>query len=192
MKTNFLDRMSEALPLVAQARAFAREAHDSIDHVRKYTGLPYWNHTENVAELMVKYNFDYQVVIAALLHDVLEDVYPLKPYYSPNLIKELFGFKVINLVVDLTDVYTHQSYPELNRAKRKDLESDRLMSARDDAKSVKLADIFDNAQDIQAHDPKFAKIYKAELLSKLESLSVSNDNRNQILWVLANMALNEK
>jgi (p)ppGpp synthase/HD superfamily hydrolase len=192
VKTNFLDRMSEDLPLVAQARAFAREAHDSIDHVRKYTGLPYWTHTENVAELVAKYKPDYHMVIAALLHDVLEDVFPFKNYYSPMLINDLFGFTVEGLVLDLTDRYTHQNYPEFNRAKRKALESERLALVESDAKTIKLADIYDNALDIQAHDPKFAKIYKAELLLKLDNLFVDQDIPNNVLFVIARAALNEK
>ena len=58
------------------AKEFAHAAHDSIKQVRKYTGEPYWNHTDAVAEVVASVGGTEDMVMAAHLHDVLEDVTP--------------------------------------------------------------------------------------------------------------------
>ena len=64
--------------------------------------------------------------------------------------------------LQVTDVFTHEAYPELNRKIRKGMEADRLATISDDAKLVKLADMIDNTSSITEHDPGFAKLYLAE------------------------------
>ena len=66
------------------------------------------------------------MVCAAENHDVLEDVFPLNPYYSEVKIRELFGDTVANYVIELTDVFTKENYPDKNRTERKALECNRL------------------------------------------------------------------
>ena len=52
-------------PHIAAARAFARAAHDSIGHKRKYTGDPYWTHTERVAAIVAEHGGSEDMTIAA-------------------------------------------------------------------------------------------------------------------------------
>jgi hypothetical protein len=79
--------------------------------------------------------------------------------------------KTLKLVVELTDVYINENYPELNRRKRKNKEAERLMKADPDAQTVKYADSIDNAVDITKNDKDFAKRFIPEiqfLLSKMD------------------------
>ena len=60
--------------LIAKAKLFAHNAHDSINQRRKYTDQPYWVHTDAVADTVAAYGGTATMVAAANLHDVLEDV----------------------------------------------------------------------------------------------------------------------
>jgi (p)ppGpp synthase/HD superfamily hydrolase len=175
---------------VREAIAFGREAHNSIGHKRKYKVLglyyrPYYVHTERVANLIAKYAGNYKLVIAALLHDVLEDVTPKNSFYSGGLIDQTFGLDIGGLVSELTDVYTHENYPAYNRKRRKELETFRISQISIEAKTIKLADIYDNAISISRYDPNFARIYKAELFAKIDNLYSSRYKGNPELFRLA-------
>ena len=61
----------EKQEFIAKAKEFAREAHSG--QVRKYTGLPYTTHTEEVAQIVDNYNGSKEMIAAALLHDTVED-----------------------------------------------------------------------------------------------------------------------
>jgi hypothetical protein len=78
---------------------------------------------------------------------------------------------VLSLVVELTDVYTKESFPDLNRKGRKTLEAMRLARVSSRAKRIKVADIEHNSKSIEMYDPKFAKVFleeKKELLKYME------------------------
>jgi (p)ppGpp synthase/HD superfamily hydrolase len=142
--------------LVWRAVAFAALAHTG--HKRKYTGHSYINgHLIPVLDAVAGETFDPEVQAAAVLHDVIEDTETT--HYRLVL---LFGQRVADLVLELTDVFTHEAYPEINRARRKGLEAGRMATISDDAKLIKLADIANNTADIVANDPKFAVVYLAE------------------------------
>jgi len=134
--------------LYEKAKLFAVEAHSSIDQVRKFTGEPYHVHVLAVAELVASRTQDQATLAAACLHDVLEDVEPHNPEFSRERIREEFGQEVLELVLELTDVYTKENYPELNRKARKRLEAERLSRVSDRAKLVKRADLHDNNKSI--------------------------------------------
>jgi (p)ppGpp synthase/HD superfamily hydrolase len=102
------------------------------------------------------------VLIAAYLHDVIEDVAPFKSAFSGTNIGELFGLSVLSLVWQLTDQYTPAAYPSMNRSKRKSAETGRLATVSDDALKIKLADIIENTFSIEHGAPKFARVYVAE------------------------------
>jgi len=146
--------------IVEKAKEFAHEAHDSIGQKRKYSGLPYWVHTDEVAELVATVTDDQEMIAAAHLHDVVEDVD--KAPYDLRTIMELFGARVASLVFYLTNVYTRDIFPHLNRAERHKYEAERLAKESPDVQTIKYADIICNTRDIVKQDPKFAKIYLAE------------------------------
>lgn len=132
------------MTLFEKARIFAIAAHSSIGQVRKFNGEPYHNHVLRVAELVSSKTDDQEVLAAACLHDVLEDVEPHNPEFSREKILEEFGLGVLELVLELTDVYTKENFPNLNRKSRKELESQRLSRIGERAKLIKRADLHDN------------------------------------------------
>lgn len=124
------------------AKLLATFAHRG--QVRKIEGEPYIKHPRRVAAAA---RLDPGLTPAerrlaeraALLHDVLEDT------NVPRWVLVLVaGTRAAGLVDELTDVYTHEAYPELNRAKRKSMEAERLGRASDLAKHIKLLDLVDN------------------------------------------------
>ena len=72
-----------------------------------------------------------------------------------------FGTKVVDLVLEVTDVYTTDAYSHLNRKARKELETERLATVSAEAKLIRLADIADNTSSIVEREPGFARVYHA-------------------------------
>lgn len=148
--------------LVARASTYATSAHARIQHLRKYSGQPYDVHLRAVAKLVATVSSDPAVIAAAWLHDVVED--------TPATFEEIgraFGEEVAALVRELTDV----SRPaDGNRAVRKERDRQHLAGVSPRAKTVKLADIIDNSEDICRHDPHFGRVYVKEARALLEVL----------------------
>lgn len=138
-------------------------------HKRKYTGAPYFDHCEEVAQLLHSVGEDRDVVAAGLLHDCLE--------MSPITVAELeshFGAAVAGLVDEVTDRTTQQ---DGTRAQRKALERDRLSWVSNQAKSIKLADMLSNGATLIVRDPKFAKVYLPELKALFPRVSDGGNAR---------------
>lgn len=158
--------------IAEKAQAFAIAAHDSVQHRRKYTDEPYHVHPARVAALVATVTDDEEMIAAAWLHDVLEDVAPKNPNFNNNAIQQLFGDRVLALVLELTDI----SKPEDgNRATRKALDREHLAKASADGKTIKLADMIDNMIDIAKHDPHFARVFRREAQLSFPSLSEGDD-----------------
>jgi (p)ppGpp synthase/HD superfamily hydrolase len=143
-----------------RAIAFATEAHGS--QVRKYTGEPYINHPIAVAEIVQSVPHTEEMVIAAILHDTVEDT----PITLLD-IKGTFGSTVATLVAWVTDISTPFHG---NRAARKELDRMHLSLAPPAAQTIKLADLIDNAKSIAALDPDFWRVYSQEKIKLLEVL----------------------
>lgn len=76
-----------------KALEFAKEAHKGV--TRKSSDTPYINHPIEVAEIVEAMTDNEDVVIAALLHDVIEDT-----NYSAEDISNIFGANVAQLVCE--------------------------------------------------------------------------------------------
>ena len=148
--------------LVERARQFAAEAHAAIHHVRRYSKEPYIVHPRAVAALVAQVTDDAEVLAAAWLHDVVEDT----PVELPQIEAE-FGPRVARLVSDLTDVSRRT---DGNREVRKGIDLLHTQQACPAAKTVKLADLIDNARSITKHDPKLARVFMREMRLLLEVL----------------------
>lgn len=145
------------------ALAFAKAAHASIDQRRKYTNEPYLVHPIAVAEIVKSVPHTPEMVAAALLHDVAEDV----AHISLMDIHDEFDDGVAELVYWLTDV----SKPsDGNRAKRKQMDLEHISKAPPAAKTIKIADLIDNTKTIKERDPDFWRVYRHEKLRLLEVL----------------------
>ena len=131
---------------------FARRAH--AGQVRKYTNEPYITHPFAVAGLVASVTQDNDMLIAALLHDVVED-----SEATIEQIYEVFGFQVAALVHALTDVSQLKDGP---RAERKAIDRAHTAAADARAKTIKLADLIDNSKSILTAGSGFARIYMQE------------------------------
>lgn len=148
--------------LVNRAIRFATEAHERIDHLRKYSNLSYTVHLDQVAKITETVTDDEEMIAAAWLHDVVEDT----PATLEDIERE-FGVSVAILVRELTDI----SKPsDGNRAERKALDKAHLAQASARAQTIKLADLIDNCMDITKHDPRFARVYVKEMEALLRVL----------------------
>ncbi len=141
--------------LEARAVAFARDAHGSIDHRRKYTDAPYVEHPLAVAEIVRRRPHTPAMIAAAVVHDTVEDTLA-----TIQDVAYLFGIEVAWLVDGLTDVARPW---QGNRAARKAVNRMHTAAAAVGAKTVKCADGLDNGRDILEHDPDFAVAFFREI-----------------------------
>tara|TARA_R100001086_G_scaffold184563_1_gene103108 strand:- start:119 stop:622 length:504 start_codon:yes stop_codon:yes gene_type:complete len=160
--------------LVQNAIEFALERH--AGQFRKYTGRPYFSHCQNVAELVYQKATKDDIpesgintlVAAAYLHDILEDT---ETDYEELV--ELFGEEIAFYVYSLSDHYTPERYPDMNRKERKRHEAARLADAAKGLiglRLIKWCDLTDNTRSIVEHDPKFSIVYLREKANVLEAL----------------------
>ncbi len=163
--------MIDQQPLSARAATFAKAAHDSINHRRKFTDEPYHVHLARVAALVATVVNDEEIIAAAWLHDVLEDVAPHNNVYNADAIEREFGKRVLKLVIELTDVSKAE---DGNRATRKALDRIHIANASPDGMTIKLADLIDNATDIAKHDAHFSRVFRKEAALLLPLLTAGN------------------
>lgn len=105
-------------------------------------GEPYWYHPLRVAayaEVYIAGVNETEVRNICLLHDVLEDCDNVNEYD----IEERFGDFVAQHVVELTNVFTKENYPDLSKKERKNREIDRLSKCNNLTKQIKLIDRLD-------------------------------------------------
>ena len=150
-----------------KAYEFAKAAHESINQTRKYTGEPYMVHIDDVIKILRDAGIDDDTILsAAALHDVVEDVGPPNAEYEgPYSLAQIcrnFGVNIAFVVFELTNQFTSNYYPSLNRKARKQLETERLKQFSYDAKLIKLADIISNTKGLATLDPDFAAVYLRE------------------------------
>jgi len=105
---------------------------------------PYINHPLEVLHLLTSVGKveDFDVLIAAVLHDTIEDTET-----SEAEISELFGANVCRMVLELTD---DKSLP---KAARKQLQIEHAPHISDGAKQVKLCDKISNIRDVSENPP---------------------------------------
>jgi GTP pyrophosphokinase len=96
---------------------FAEEAHSGQ---QRASGEPYITHPLAVARTIVDLRLDDDTIVAALLHDVLEDC----PQVTPEQLKKTFGPDVLTLVEGVTKLGLQHSI-ELNPRERRAAETTR-------------------------------------------------------------------
>lgn len=155
---------------------YVKEMHGA--QKRKYTGAPYYTHLLSVADRVsqhVKNGYETEI---ALCHDLIEDTECSLAELSSKLLSFGYNIEEDELILagvdDLTDKYTTEKYPSLNRAQRKELESVRIMASRPIAQTVKYADIIDNMLSMAEHDPGFARVYAREVDRYLGKINMGN------------------
>ncbi len=121
---------------IKEAVYFASKAHK--DQKRKILDYPYISHPMAVMFLVSKFSEEEDVLVASVLHDVVEDT-------NTNLeeIERIFGKKVR----DLIDVLTEDD-SLLDKEEKETKQLERFKNASKDALLIKLADIIHNFTDI--------------------------------------------
>lgn len=155
---------------------FVKMAHRG--QVRKYTNEPYHTHPLAVSEIVKEYITVPEAVAAALMHDVVEDTdYTLedireeckKAGYS----EDSASF-ITDTVSDLTDEFTSENYPDMNRKMRKAAEAKRLWDIPSISQTIKCADLIHNTESITEYDKKFAGTYLKEKKYILRGMNKGN------------------
>lgn len=149
--------------IIERARLAATFAHGAKGQVRKYTGTPYIEHPERVAELVGLAGGNDQMIAAAYLHDVVEDT-----DVSLKMIETEFGYRVAWLIKDMTNVARKSDGDRATRVAMNRAHSARACSA---AQTIKLADVIDNLSSIGGRDPEFAAVYFPEKAALLDVLT---------------------
>lgn len=136
----------EHLDMVLNAYEFAKKSHEGQF---RQSGEPYFVHPCAVSLILLEYGFDYETVMAGLLHDVVEDT----PATAEELKKE-FGATVLSLVEGVT---------KLNKIEFKSREEEQaenlrkmLFAMTDDIRVVivKLADRLHNMRTLHFKLPE--------------------------------------
>lgn len=152
-----------------EAKEWFASEHDRIGQTRA-DGSPYKKHTQRVAAT-VSEEFDGEpdhnmVVKAAHGHDWYEDV-----SQDYDLLVKNVGRDVANLIVEVSNEYTKEKYPDWNRKKRKEHETKRLGKISFNAKMIKLSDIIDNVGGPDKKGTSFyRKMYAEEKLAVLDAM----------------------
>jgi len=147
-----------------------------FEQKRKYTNEPYLNHLKSVANMADgKCRFGYET---GLCHDLLEDTDCTPAELGEALYRFGYGkdevVLIVGAVMELTDVFTSESYPDVNRKNRKHLEALRLHNVSHEAQTVKYCDLIDNTSSIVTHDHGFAEVYLKEKESILAGMNKGN------------------
>lgn len=124
--------------ILATVEAFADKAHGT--QRRRYKPEPYIVHPLRVMNLCREHVNDIAILSAALLHDVLEDtdISELELHrFLDSTMNKHDSERTFQYVVELTEVYSKDAYPELNRSARKRKENDRLKDISAEAQTGK-------------------------------------------------------
>ena len=145
---------------------FAQRAHK--DQVRKFTGLPYFDaHVQKVNGTLKLYTTDEATLIAALLHDVIEDCYENK-WEAYTDIKDLFGKEVADIVWELTsdeDEIKHKW-----GGSKTNYLINKMLKMSDKAFTIKLSDRFNNIADAFTASERFRTNYYRETCAIVDTM----------------------
>lgn len=154
---------------------FAKDKHK--DQIRKFINKPYFDaHVQKVNGIVKLYTTDEDLLCAALCHDVPEDCYDNK-WVGYNHIKEKFGKKVADLVLELTSDEDEIKF-KYDGDKGAYL-LDKMLKMSDDALIIKLSDRLQNISDAFTASEKFRNKYFDETSRIVEGLEVGR-NLNKI------------
>ncbi len=116
---------------------FAAEKH-KLQRRKGFLKIPYINHPIKVSKLLTDVGeSDIDLLIAAILHDVLEDTDA-----TPKELDKLFGNIITSIVLEVTD---DMSLPEVTR---KELQITKAKGLSENAKKLKIADKYCNISDL--------------------------------------------
>jgi len=129
-------------------------------YMKYHPAKPEFNHLKSVVKIISKFTDNKDAIIAAWLHDAVED-----KYITYEQIKEYFGEKVVYLVYELTSDKT-----VVEIIGKAEYLINKLNNMTNEALLIKLADRLDNVSDLEVADPGFRKYYKTQTLNVLKNI----------------------
>jgi (p)ppGpp synthase/HD superfamily hydrolase len=164
---------------IALADEFQTWAHNSMarheeNRWRKYTHEPYSTHPRAVARMAASFGIAPIYVVAALLHDILEDTI----ITFQDLHKE-FESSVTNFVLQVTESTT---LADGNRATRKAIERVYLANACAAMQTVKVADLLHNSFSICRYDEKFKLVFLPEMKLLIDCLTQAHGGIRMVAY----------
>lgn len=155
-------------------------------------GEPYINHPARVANMVMLLAdrpgllIREDMIVAAWLHDVYEDT----DFTVPSL-ASIFSPPVDKLVVELTNVFIPETFPDMPRKVRKKAETERLAGISPQAQVIKLCDRIDNLRTIGAKERGFALLYCDESDALAKALTAYPDLQTEIFKLTEELRANE-
>ena len=177
---NFINKLESYLPKdeienIIQAFDFAKEAHDGQ---KRKSGHDFIIHPVEVATHLARLELEPTVIIAGLLHDVIEDT-----KYKSKDIEEKFGPEVSKIVLSLTKLTADEN----NLIENIDQKNMRrfLVSVAKDVRVmiIKLADRLHNVETLKYLDPEKRKKIARETLS-IHAPLAQKIGMNDLKWRL--------
>ncbi|MFX1296253.1 MAG: HD domain-containing protein [Promethearchaeota archaeon] len=141
-----------------KALQFASKFHSN--QLRKYSQDPYINHPKGVVKILDEFNVEFELIVTAYLHDVLEDT---NATYGE--IEEIFGTRIAKLVQELTSDRLLQD----KMGKVKYL-TEKMNTMSSEALTVKLADRLDNVSGLGKCELEFRERYMKETMEILSGI----------------------
>lgn len=140
---------------------------------RKITEAPYIVHPYAVAFLLAHFSDDEDVIIAGLLHDVLEDV----PGYTYEMLLGEFGERVANIVQEVTEDLTDEEQEDFTLRKEnwKERKDKYLANLKDDSQEALLIAAADKIHNMRS----LISGYQSAGPSVMDSF---NANKERFLW----------
>ena len=154
--------------LFEKALNFAKLKHSS--QKRKFTGEPYIVHPIRVAEITKRYGGTESQIIAAILHDTIEDTET-----TEDEIRREFGDEIAGLVVSLTN-----DEDEKNRLGKAEYLTKKISGMSSNSLLVKFADRLDNVNDLSSNNPDWSKTYARQTDYILSHLDNPNLNETHL------------
>ena len=149
------------IALVLRAAEFAADKHRDQRRKGKLK-RPYINHCIEVASILANVGriVDDNVLVAALLHDTVEDTDTTR-----DEIASKFGLSTADMVMEVTDDKS------LDKQQRKDLQIQHAPTLSEGAKLIKIADKISNVREISVNPPKkWKRKRRAEYFDWAESV----------------------
>lgn len=173
---------------IHEAINLATEAHSN--QKRKISGAPYIIHPLSVGLILARVGASEEVIIAGILHDVLEDS---KMQGLKEIISEKFGEKTLKIVQSVTEKDKKLSWKE-----RKQAAIEHIPEMSREALLIKSADVLHNTTDLifrfQAESEKVFEHFNAskeeqieryvKLIAKLKSVWLENPLLSELKQVL--------
>ena len=157
---------------------------EEIHHTRTYAGKSYLIHVITVANILAQLGMDTEVLIAAILHDVIDniDLYEIEKRFGPTVMKLVDGVAKMKLIEELNS--------QINTASQAERLRKMLLAMAEDVRVVliKLADRLDNMRTLRDQSKDKQQRAARETLELFAPLA----NRLgiwQIKWELEDLSL---